>query len=428
MRVSGPATSRVAADILGEVPKPRHAVFREFLDATGDPLDKGIALFFRAPHSYTGEDVLELHGHGGPVVLDLVVQRVIALGARTARPGEFSERAFLNGKLDLAQVEAVADLIESGTASAVRAAVRSLQGEFSRRVHRLVDDLIGLRTYVEAAIDFPDEGVEARDDQKVDDDLKGLCGTLDSLLESAQQGSLLRDGMTIVLTGRPNVGKSSLLNALACRDIAIVSSIPGTTRDILHEQLQIDGMPLHVMDTAGLHDSPDEIEGEGMRRAKRAMAQADHILLVIDDSETGNTEDTEVLEHLPADLERTVVRNKIDLSGRVPGAVRRSGRAEVAISAKTGAGIEDLRTYLKHRMGYRPAGEGVFMARRRHLEALRRARSHVVAANARRLGSRSSELVAEELRLAQLALGEITGEFTPDNLLGRIFESFCIGK
>jgi tRNA modification GTPase len=429
IRVSGPAAGQIAAAILGERPHPRRAVYREFVDEQNNAIDQGIALYFPAPRSFTGEDVLELHGHGGPVVLDLLLQRLVTLGARLARPGEFSERAFLNGKLDLAQAEAVADLIESGTTAAARAAVRSLQGEFSRRVHEIVDGLIALRTYVEAAIDFPDEEVELLDEKKIGAELKALSGALAALMESAHQGSLLRDGMTVVLAGRPNAGKSSLLNALAGRDAAIVSAIPGTTRDLLHEHLHVDGMPLHVIDTAGLRDCPDEIESEGMRRAKLAMARADRILLVIDDAVSEDfAEDAAILAHLPSELERTVVRNKIDLTGRVPGAGRDRYGAEIAVSAKTGAGLDDLCAHLKCCVGYRAAGEGEFTARRRHLDAIHRTRSHVEAALEQSTGARAGELMAEELRLAQLALAEITGEFSSEDLLGRIFSTFCIGK
>lgn len=428
IRVSGPAAGQIAAAILGERPRPRYAIYRAFLDEKSEPLDQGIALFFSGPNSFTGEDVLELHGHGGPVVLDMLLHRLVALGARIAHPGEFSERAFRNNKMDLAQAEAVADLIESGSTIAARSALRSLQGEFSRRVHEIVEGVIVLRTHVEAAIDFPDEEVEFLDDKTIDADLGALSHAVAALLESAHQGSLLRDGMSIVLAGRPNVGKSSLLNALAGRDTAIVSAIPGTTRDILHEQINIDGMPLHVMDTAGLRESADEIEGEGVRRAKQAMARADRVLLIVDDAASDIDDDVGILVHLPPDLERTVVRNKIDLTGRKAGLSEGSRGVEIAVSAKTGAGLDDLCAHLKQCMGYRTAGEGVFTARRRHLEAIRRAQSHLVTAGEQLTGARAGELVAEELRLAQFALGEITGEFTSDELLGRVFASFCIGK
>jgi tRNA modification GTPase len=427
VRVSGSAARHIAEGMLGKLPKPRHASFANFLDTAGEPIDQGLALFFPAPHSFTGEDVLELHGHGGPVVLDMLLNRVLELGARVARPGEFSERAFLNGKLDLAQAEAVADLIEAGSETAARSALRSLEGEFSRRVHALVEGLTRLRLYVEAAIDFPEEEIDFLADERVTQELDVLAQDVEKLLASTQQGVLLHDGMTVVLAGPPNAGKSSLLNALAARDTAIVSAIPGTTRDVLRERIHIDGMPLHIIDTAGLRESRDEIESEGIRRAREQMQRADRVLLVLDDS-SHDALPAEVLQHVPAQLPRSVIRNKIDLTGRAAGATKKADETEIALSAKTGAGLDDLRRHLKECMGLQPAGEGSFMARRRHLDAIRRAQACLVQGRTRLKESRAGELLAEELRLAQQALSEITGEFTPEDLLGKIFSSFCIGK
>ncbi len=427
VRISGPATHHIAKDMLGKLPRSRHATFANFLDASGQALDQGLALFFPAPHSFTGEDVLELHGHGGPVVLDMVLTRALELGARVARPGEFSERAFLNGKLDLAQAEAVAGLIEAGSEAAARSALRSLEGEFSQRVHVLVEGLTHLRMYIEAAIDFPEEEIDFLADERVTQELDVLTQDIEKLLASTQQGVLLHDGMTVVLAGPPNAGKSSLLNALAARDSAIVSAIPGTTRDVLRERIHIDGMPLHIVDTAGLRKSCDEIESEGVRRAREQMAHADRVLLVLDDS-VHHVAPAEILQHVPARFPCTIIRNKIDLTGRIPGVVKTPEQTEIALSTKTGDGLNALRQYLKECMGFQSAGEGIFMARRRHLDAIRRAQDCLVQGKTRLKELRAGELLAEELRLAQQALSEITGEFTPDDLLGQIFSSFCIGK
>ncbi|OGI48681.1 MAG: tRNA uridine-5-carboxymethylaminomethyl(34) synthesis GTPase MnmE [Candidatus Muproteobacteria bacterium RBG_16_65_34] len=427
VRLSGPTTRGIAETLLGSLPCPRHATVANFLDAAGAPIDRGLALFFPAPHSFTGEDVLELHGHGGPVVLDMVLGRALALGARLARPGEFSERAFLNGKLDLAQAEAVADLIEAGSESAARSALRSLTGEFSARVHALVEGLTRLRIYVEAAIDFPEEEIDFLADARIAQELDALGRDVVKLLESTRQGCLLHDGMTVVLAGRPNAGKSSLLNALAQTPAAIVSPVPGTTRDVLRERIHIDGMPLHIVDTAGLRESRDEIEAEGVRRAREQMERADRVLLVLDDAVDGGVS-AEVLKHLPPQVARTVIRNKIDLTGRAPGLARTAEGIEIALSAQTGAGLDALRRHLKECVGFQPAGEGTFIARRRHLDAIRHAQDHIARGRSQLQEARAGELLAEELRLAQQALGEITGEFTPEDLLGRIFADFCIGK
>ncbi len=427
VRVSGPLAAAIAEAVLGACPPPRHAVHRSFRDADGNVIDDGLALYFAAPQSFTGEDVLELHGHGGPMVLDLVLARCLSLGARPARPGEFSERAFLNDKLDLAQAEAIADLIDSASHAAARAAVRSLQGEFSDHVHALVNGLIQLRTYVEAAIDFPDEEVDFLSDPAVRERLAALTQDLAELRQAARQGCLLRDGMNLVIAGRPNAGKSSLLNALAGAERAIVTELPGTTRDVLREHLQVDGLPLHVIDTAGLRDSADPVERIGVQRAWDEIARADQLLLVIDDAVGLTDADQAILGRLPAGPGLTVVRNKIDLTGREPGPVAGTGDAEWAVSARTGAGLDRFRAHLKALAGYQASGGGDFSARRRHLDALDRAGRHLETATTHsRAGA--GELLAEELRLSQQALAEITGEFTSDDLLGRIFASFCIGK
>jgi len=428
VRISGSSVPEIARALLGRLPAARHASFSRFRSADGSTLDEGLALYFPAPHSFTGEHVLELHGHGGPVVLDLLLREVLTHGARPARPGEFSERAFLNGKLDLAQAEAVADLIESASAEAVRAALRSLDGAFSQRVRDITEQLIELRLHIEATLDFPEEGIDFLADKNLTSRAQQLAGQIDVLRAATRQGQLLHDGMTVVLAGPPNAGKSSLLNALAQRDSAIVSPIPGTTRDVLRERIQIDGLPLHVLDTAGLRESENAIESEGVRRAHEAMQRADRVLLVIDDCEDEGSAVRALLMQLPGRARVTLVRNKIDRSGRAPGAVASAtDMPEFAISAQNGNGLEALRKHLKECMGYQAAGEGTFSARRRHLDAIERARGHLDAALAQ-LAARRAELAAEELRQAHQALGEITGEFSSDDLLGRIFSSFCIGK
>ena len=426
VRLSGPLSAAIAEAVCGDLPKPRHAAFRRFHAGDGGVLDEGIVLYFPAPHSFTGEEVLELHGHGGPVVMDLLLARTLELGGRPARPGEFSERAFLNDKLDLAQAEAIADLIASTTAEAARAAVRSLEGEFSRRIQALVAGLIELRMYVEAAIDFPEEEIDFLVEDHIAEQLSVLRGQLSALQAAAGQGRLLRDGMTVVIAGRPNAGKSSLLNHLAGREAAIVTEIPGTTRDVLREQIAIDGMPLHVIDTAGLRDSDDPVEQEGIRRAWAEIAMADRILLLVDDRQGLTAEDQALRSRLPAETGVTVIYNKIDLTDREPMLRPTDWGHELWLSAKNGTGLDRLREHLKGCMGYH-GGEGTLMARRRHLEALDRAATALAAAD-EQLRVRAGELAAEELRQAQNALAEITGEFTSEDLLGRIFSSFCIGK
>jgi len=428
VRISGPNAPEIARALLGRLPAARHASFTRFRDADGSTLDEGLALYFPAPHSFTGEPVLELHGHGGPVVLDLVLQAALKLGARPARAGEFSERAFLNGKLDLAQAEAIADLIESASAESARAALRSLQGAFSQRVRSINELLIGLRLHIEAALDFPEEEIDFLADESLSQRAHRLAGEIDALLAATRQGQLLHDGMTVVLAGRPNAGKSSLLNALAQHDSAIVSPVPGTTRDIVRERIQIDGLPLHVLDTAGLRESADSIESEGVRRTHEAMRRANRVLLVIDDEDEEEEGVQALRAQLPDGAGITLVRNKIDRSGRSAGPVASPGDIpEIAISALDGRGLDALRTHLKECMGYQVAGEGSFSARRRHIDALERVRAHLKTSLSQ-LAVRRGDLAAEELRLAQQRLGEITGEFTSDDLLGRIFSSFCIGK
>lgn len=427
IRVSGARAAEVAETILGRLPPPRYAEYLPFRDEQAVTLDEGIALYFVGPNSFTGEDVLELQGHGGPVVMDLLLQRVLSLGVRMAQPGEFSQRAYLNDKLDLAQAEAIADLIDASSVQAARSALRSLQGEFSNKVNALVEQLILLRMYVEAAIDFPEEEIDFLADAKIGQDLESICQQHTEIMQQAQQGSIIREGMRVVIVGRPNAGKSSLLNALAGRESAIVTDIPGTTRDVLREQIHIDGMPLHIIDTAGLRESVDKVEQIGIQRAWTEMEQADRILMVVDDQAGLGIEEQKLMTQLPASVGVTLVRNKIDLSGLQVGSEQTDAYVELALSAQTGEGLDLLVEHLKHCIGYQAAGVGSFMARRRHLDALHRAEAYLQSAE-HQLSIGAGELLAEELRQAQQALSEITGEFSSDDLLGRIFSSFCIGK
>ena len=429
VRVSGPKTPEIAATLVGELPAARHATLSRFMDSKGEPIDIGIALFFPGPHSYTGEHVLELQGHGGPVILESLVARCLELGARRARPGEFTERAFLNDKVDLTQAEAVADLIDAGSREAARAAMRSLQGEFSGMVQGLTDALVDLRTYVEAAIDFPEEEVDFLADAELGERLATVRGHFDAVTAAAGQGRLLRDGLNVVLAGRPNSGKSSLLNRLAGYDAAIVTAIPGTTRDVLRERIDIDGLPLHVLDTAGLRDSGDVVEQEGVRRAAAEMTRADRVLFVIDAAhDPPGRAFQEEQGRLPAEVPVTLVFNKIDIASGLPVDDTVSGPPRLYVSAATGTGLKELRAHLKACVSFQTAGNGSISARRRHLEALARARQCVETAAQELQQRRAGELVAEELRMAQRALEEVTGVFTADDLLGRIFGSFCIGK
>ncbi len=433
VRVSGPRARALAITLSGREPTPRHAHHGPFHANDGEVIDEGLLLFFPGPHSFTGEDVLELQGHGGPVVLDQLLRRCVELGARLARPGEFSERAFLNDKIDLAQAEAIADLIEASSTQAARNAVRSLQGDFSRRVHQLTERLIQLRIYVEAAIDFPEEEIDFLADGHVLQLLDGVRNELSAVLREAGQGALLRDGMTVVIAGRPNAGKSSLLNALAGREAAIVTDIAGTTRDVLREHILIDGMPLHVLDTAGLRNTDDQVERIGVQRALDAIGSADRVLLVVDASSPEASDPMalwpDFLASRPQPDKVTLIRNKADLTGEAV-VLNHSvdGHVTLSLSAKAGEGIDLLREHLKQCMGYEQTAESSFSARRRHLDALRLAEQYLQHGHAQLTQAGAGELLAEDLRLAQQALGEITGAFSSDDLLGRIFSSFCIGK
>jgi len=432
IRVSGPLSGNIAKTILGLKPKPRYAHYGPFLNAQNEQVDEGIALFFPNPHSFTGEDVLELQGHGGPVIMDMLLQVTLSLGARIARPGEFSERAFLNDKMDLVQAEAIADLIDSASEQAAKCALRSLQGAFSKEIETLVEQLIALRIYVEAAIDFPEEEIDFLGDGKVANDLQGIINQLHSVRDRANQGTLIREGMNVVIAGRPNAGKSSLLNALAGREAAIVTSIEGTTRDVLKEHIHIDGMPLHIIDTAGLRESDDEVERIGIDRAWNEIQQADRILLMVDGTTT-NAMDPEVIwpdfvHHLPCMERITVVRNKIDQTKEQAMVAADTKVPVINLSAKEGSGIDLLKDHLKQCMGYNATMEGGFTARRRHLDALDSAEKVLYTGQQQLLTMGAGELLAEDLRAAQESLGEITGKVTPDDLLGRIFSSFCIGK
>jgi tRNA modification GTPase len=422
LRVSGPEVPRIARAVLGSLPAARRAHLGRFRDAEGASIDAGIALYFPAPASFTGEDVLELQCHGGVLVMDLLLRRLLELGARMARAGEFSERAFLNGKMDIAQAEAVADLIEAGTEAAARAAVRSMQGEFSARITALIALITDLRVHVEAAIDFPDEDIDFLAAPAITSRLQHVLEAFDSIQAAARQGALLREGLTVVIAGKPNAGKSSLLNALTGEDVAIVTPAPGTTRDVLRQQLHLDGLPLNLVDTAGLRSAGDAAEAEGIRRARGEMRRADRICYVVDGSDHGAAED------LPSGVPVTVIHNKIDLTGAEARADEQAVPPRIYLSARTGAGVDLLRAHLKSRVGYLGAESGVFAARRRHLDALQRARALTDSAAGASGESRGFELFAEDLRLAQAALGEITGEVTSEDLLGAIFAGFCIGK
>ncbi|PXY96564.1 tRNA uridine-5-carboxymethylaminomethyl(34) synthesis GTPase MnmE [Frischella perrara] len=433
IRISGNQVKEVAQAILGKLPKPRYAEYLPFLDENGQVIDQGIALFFPNPHSFTGEDVLELQGHGGPIILDLLIKRILSIPAtRIARPGEFSERAFLNDKVDLAQAEAIADLIDASSEQAAKSAMSSLQGVFSNKINELVNLLINLRIFVEAAIDFPEEEIDFLSDGKIETQLKDVIKQLNDVRSEAKQGSLLREGMKVVIAGRPNAGKSSLLNALSGRDSAIVTDIAGTTRDVLREHIHIDGMPLHIIDTAGLRDAYDEVERIGIERAWVEIEQADRVLLMVDGTTTTeiNPEKLwpEFMQRLPSHIPVTVIRNKADLTGETLGYSDVSQYSLIRLSARTGNGVDLLREHLKQTMGFSATSEGGFLARRRHLQALEQAAKHLDNGLEQLITYHAGELLAEELRLAQESLSEITGSFTSDDLLGKIFGSFCIGK
>ena len=450
IRISGKKANDIALQLIQQQKtfKPRFAHFHQFFDKNKEVIDEGLILFFPGPNSFTGEDVIELQGHGGPVVINSLLNRVLNLGARMANPGEFSERAFLNDKLDLAQAEAIADLIDSASEQAARCAIRSLNGAFSDHINVLVEQVINLRLYVEAAIDFPEEEIDFLADGKVSGDLQSIIDQLDAVFKEANRGVLLKEGMKVVLAGRPNAGKSSLLNALAGRETAIVTDIAGTTRDLLREHIHIDGMPLHITDTAGLRESPDVIEKEGIRRAWTEIKEADRVLLLVDAADVQEhdikTLWPEFFAELPDLRKVIVVRNKIDKTDEKPGVSESSlfdvGSSNnddvdkdtafptIRLSAKHGDGVDELREYLKNAMGYQSAMEGGFTARQRHLEALKQARYYLDVGQTQLTENGAGELLAEDLRMSQNHLSEITGEFTPDDLLGRIFSSFCIGK
>jgi tRNA modification GTPase len=427
IRISGPEVPRVAVALLGALPHPRAAHLRRFRDADGTALDEGLVLYFPAPASFTGEHVLELQGHGGAFIVDRVLHRVLGMGVRMARPGEFSERAFLNGKMDLAQAEAIADLIDAGTTAAARAAVRSMQGEFSARIRELQAQLTELRVYVEAAIDFPDEEIDFLSNPALQDRLSRVFAGFDSIIAAAHQGALLREGLNVVIAGAPNAGKSTLLNRLVGDDVAIVTSLPGTTRDVLRHQVHFDGLPVNLIDTAGLRMAADVVEEEGIRRAKFEMQRADRVLYVLD-ATLGYTNPAAEFEHLPPKVPVLFVMNKIDLLGIPPRLESNPGFTLVYLSAQTGAGTLLLRDHLKTSAGYLEADSGALSARRRHLDALRRARELVESAADILRQAHAIELFAEDLRLAQRNLSEITGDFSSEDLLGEIFGSFCIGK
>ncbi len=447
IRVSGPEASNVAQAILGKVPEIRKAEYLPFLDANSQILDQGIALFFKAPNSFTGEDVIEFQGHGGPVILDMLLKAILALPkVIMAKPGEFSEQAFLNDKLDLTQAEAIADLINSSSEQAARSALHSLQGNFSKLVHEMVESIIHLRMYVEAAIDFPEEEIDFLADKKIVNDLKAIINKVEDVRKQAQQGSIIREGMRVVIAGRPNAGKSSLLNALSGKESAIVTDIAGTTRDVLTEQVHIDGMPLHIIDTAGLRESDDKVEQIGIERAWQEIKQADRVLLMVDASENHSIlEDEQYIKNyypeffakLPQNIGLTLVRNKADLNQAI--SQSNIGLTEfidndqvehtvVTLSAKTGEGVDSLKEHLKTIMGYQGSTEGGFMARRRHLTALNNTHQHLITGLEQLESFVAGEILAEELRICQQELDEITGEFTSDDLLSKIFSSFCIGK
>ncbi|UJF19329.1 tRNA uridine-5-carboxymethylaminomethyl(34) synthesis GTPase MnmE [Vibrio sp. SS-MA-C1-2] len=433
IRVSGPLVKQVIAEVVEKELKPRYADYLPFKASNGDVIDQGIALYFPNPHSFTGEDVLELQGHGGPVIMDMLIKRILEIpGIRTARPGEFSEQAYLNDKLDLAQAEAIADLIEASSEQAAKSALKSLQGVFSQRVNELVESLIHLRIYVEAAIDFPDEEIDFLADGKVAAALQKIIDNLLAVQKEANQGAIMREGMKVVIAGRPNAGKSSLLNALSGRDSAIVTQIAGTTRDVLREHIHIDGMPIHIIDTAGLREASDEVERIGIERAWQEIAEADRVLFMVDGTTTSATLPEEIwpefVDKLPTNVGMTVIRNKADITEELLGLEEQQGNTLIRLSAKTGNGVDALREHLKSCMGYAGMSEGGFMARRRHLEALSLAMEHLDIGQQQLEGYMAGELLAEELKMAQQALGEITGEFSSDDLLTRIFSSFCIGK
>ena len=432
IRLSGKNLLSLAQTLSGgKTPKPRTALYTDFLGGDGQPIDNGILLYFAAPASFTGEDVIELQGHGGPVVMDMLLSRCLELGARMAEPGEFTKRAFLNNKLDLAQAESVADLIDASSKSAARMALRSLKGAFSQHIHELVDDLITLRMLVEATLDFPEEDIDFLEAADTRGKLQALQSRLKTVLASVEQGAILREGMNVVLMGAPNVGKSSLLNALAGEDVAIVTDIAGTTRDTVREQITLEGIPVHIIDTAGLRDTADPVEQIGIERSRQAVQQADVALILIDPNEGLNEATCKILAQLPPGLKRIEIRNKIDLSGEAAESCGQSGQPSgadtlIKLSAKNGAGLDLLKQALLRQIGWQGESESLFLARSRHLRALEAAQTELELAAL--CGRHQLELFAEHLRLAQNACNTITGEFNADDLLGVIFSRFCIGK
>ncbi|MDI1308973.1 MAG: tRNA uridine-5-carboxymethylaminomethyl(34) synthesis GTPase MnmE [Methylotenera sp.] len=425
VRVSGPSAKLIATGILAQCPPARHAAYLDFKQANGDLIDRGIAIFYPNPHSYTGEDVLELQAHGGTALMQILLARCIELGARQAEPGEFTRRAYLNDKIDLAQAEAVADVINAATAEAAKSAVRSLSGEFSQRINALLLKLIDLRMFVEACLDFPEEEIDFITQGRVADKLAAISVELNAVFAKAKQGSLLREGINVVLVGQPNVGKSSLMNQLAGEEIAIVTSIAGTTRDTIKNAIQINGVPLHVIDTAGLRETDDEVEKFGIERTWRAAQSANIALLMVDAAHGITEAERSILTRLPQEIRKIWVHNKIDATNEPALVAEKDGATHIYLSAKTGAGLDLLKSQLLKLAGYENNSEGVFMARARHLDALSQVQTHLSLA-AEQINS--AELVAEELRISQDALSSITGEFTPDDLLGEIFSKFCIGK
>lgn len=423
IRISGPDAKKIATQLLHQSLPSREAVFTSFYDKNGEIIDEGIALFFPAPNSYTGEDVLELQGHGGPIVMNRLLKEVLSVGARMAKAGEFTERAFLNNKMDLTQAEAVADLIDASSEQAARSALRSLQGEFSKKIQTLLEALIHLRMMVEAAIDFPEEEIDFLSDLSVKEKLNALADNIEKTILTAKQGALLQQGMTVAIIGKPNAGKSSLLNCLSERDSAIVTEIAGTTRDLLRENIHIDGLPIHIIDTAGLRESDDAIEQEGMRRTWKAVETADVILMMID----GHQEKIEA-PSLTTKKPIVIIKNKIDLTNELPSKEKWKNHTMIKISAKHQLGIDELKNHLKALAGFSVGSENTFIARTRHCEALHRAQQHLSNGITQLESHHAGELLAEDLRQAQQALSEITGKFTADDLLSRIFSSFCIGK
>lgn len=420
VRVSGSLVESISLQILKKLPKPRQVFFGHFYTTDDSVLDEGIALYFPAPNSFTGENILELQGHGGVVIMDLLLKRVLECGARLARAGEFSERAFLNNKIDLVQAEAIADLIDSASAHAAKCALRSLQGDFSSKINQLVEKLTYLRVFVEAGIDFSDEEIDVLADGEIKRQTLELVSQIHHLLDQAKQGYLLREGLHLVIIGKPNVGKSSLLNKLAQRDTAIVTDIPGTTRDLIRESIHLDGLPLHITDTAGLRDTNDPVEQEGIRRARQALQTADVVLLMCDDRDS---QLPEIPDNLPPQCHVLIARNKCDLSEHSAGFINEK---ELRLSVKQEKGLNELKEWLKESVGFHHEG-GVFMARRRHLDALEKAQINLKQA-LEQIELKNSELIAEELYQAQRYIGEITGQISADDLLGKIFSTFCIGK